>query len=155
MHLDAVTEGTGTLHVQGTAFTGLPVVLIGHSERLAWGLTTIEIDNTDYYQETLTADGHAVLFEGNEVPLVEQTVTFQVAGGSPVDVDLAWVPHHGPLLAQSGQSGISARWVGHSAPPDVDGLFALMRYRRLRTWGRIDLLFDDELPEDITPIRLN
>ena len=35
------------------------------------------------------------------------------------------------------------------------GLFALMRYRRLRTWGRIDLLFDDELPEDITPIRLN
>jgi hypothetical protein len=34
-------------------------------------------------------------------------------------------------------------------------LYALFRYRRLRTWGRMELLFDDELPEDITPIRLH
>jgi hypothetical protein len=34
-------------------------------------------------------------------------------------------------------------------------LYALSRWRRLRTWGRMDLLFEDELPEDITPIRLH
>jgi len=34
-------------------------------------------------------------------------------------------------------------------------LYGLFRYRRLRTWGRMALLFDDELPEDIMPIRLH
>ncbi|CAN0564685.1 unnamed protein product [Laminaria digitata] len=59
--IDSKTAGQGgTIHVAGSSFTGLPGILIGQNEDLAWGLTTTFFDMSDVYVETLSGDGNGV-----------------------------------------------------------------------------------------------
>src|SRR5690606_26609304 len=99
-HLDAVTEGRGTLHVAGATFPGIPAVVIGRNERVAWGATVAYYDVTDVYVEQLTEDGNAVIFDGEEVEIVRKTVRFETRSGEPVEFVLEGVPHHGPIVQQ-------------------------------------------------------
>ncbi|MBW2224656.1 MAG: penicillin acylase family protein [Deltaproteobacteria bacterium] len=50
-HLDAKTHGNGEFHSAGVTFAGLPWILIGQNESIAWGLTTTNMDFTDVYIE--------------------------------------------------------------------------------------------------------
>ncbi|MFW5739105.1 MAG: penicillin acylase family protein [Myxococcota bacterium] len=129
MEIDSMSEGSGTLHVAGGTVPGLPPVLTGHNEHVAWGVTTANLDLNEVYLETLTPSGDGVMFEGSEVPFVTRVVTFENALGDPVDKELKWVPHHGPVLAEDPQNGtaITARWVPHDGMNDVRGYFELQR----------------------------
>lgn len=48
------------LHVAGLALPGVPLVLLGHNEHLAWGMTTVTADTQDIFVEELDASGQAV-----------------------------------------------------------------------------------------------
>src|SRR5690606_32551497 len=65
-NIDAKSEGRGTLHVAGATFPGIPAVVIGRNERVAWGATVAFYDVTDVYVETLSEDGRSVVFDGEE-----------------------------------------------------------------------------------------
>ena len=71
-HLDAKTNGSGTIHVAGVTIPGLPWVIAGQNERMAWGPTNTFLDYTDWYVEELVkdAEGRAtgVMFQGEVVP---------------------------------------------------------------------------------------
>lgn len=54
-------------HAAGTNLPGLPFVLIGHNEDLAWGLTTTLADTQDIFVERVTADGLAVERPGGQM----------------------------------------------------------------------------------------
>ncbi|HWL88622.1 MAG TPA: penicillin acylase family protein, partial [Polyangiaceae bacterium] len=56
------------LDATGLAFPGVPGIILGFNDHVAWGATTANYDVTDVYQETLTADGSGVVFNGNGVP---------------------------------------------------------------------------------------
>jgi len=112
MEIDSISEGSGTLHVAGGTVPGLPPVLTGHNEHVAWGVTTANYDLNDVYLETLNATGDGVMFEGGEVPFVTQIVTFDNALGDPVEKELKWVPHHGPVLAEDPQTGTAITATG-------------------------------------------
>ncbi len=47
--------------VAGVALPGVPLILIGHNEHLAWGFTTVLADTQDIFVERLTEDGTGVL----------------------------------------------------------------------------------------------
>ena len=55
-HLDSksLPGATGSLNVAGLSFVGVPAVVIGHNEHLAWGGTFLGYDVTDIYAETIT-----------------------------------------------------------------------------------------------------
>ena len=57
-HLDAKTNGNGQIHTAGGTFAGLPWILMGQNEDIAWGLTTTYMDLSDVYVETLSDDGN-------------------------------------------------------------------------------------------------
>ncbi len=57
-------------HVAGTALPGLPLVVIGHNEYLAWGLTTAMADTQDIFVERLTPDGRAVIRPGGNTETI-------------------------------------------------------------------------------------
>jgi penicillin amidase len=128
VHLDARSAGEGgDLHVAGASFAGLPGVLLGQNEDIAWGATTTYFDSSDVYVETLTKDGTAVLFDGNEVPLIERDYDFEVSGqDAPTTVTFKFVPHHGPIITDDAAPEVlSVRWTGHDADTDINFFLAL------------------------------
>ena len=96
---DPSAKGTsGDLHVQGTAFPGIPGIILGFNQHIAWGATTADYDVTDVYSEKLTPDGTAVVFKGQNVPLQTVREEIAIAGSAPLEYDVLVVPQHGPIV---------------------------------------------------------
>lgn len=130
VEIDAKSDGgTGVYHAAGGGFPGLPAVLTGHNESIAWGVTVAYWDLSDLYVEQLTKNGAAVSFQGADVDLVTKSIEF-MDQGQKVTRTLAWVPHHGPIIAlnspAAGQA-VSVRWLGHGGSTDAQAFFELGR----------------------------
>lgn len=127
VEIDSKTNGSGSYHMTGASFPGIPGILIGHNDSVAWGVTTAFLDLSDVYVEELNADGSAVMFNGQEVPILEIEVSFEVARSAPVTRTLRYVPHHGPIIAYDAAGGeaVSLRWTGNDARTDVNAFFRL------------------------------
>lgn len=128
-HLDAVTNGMGEIHTAGMTFAGLPWVIVGQNERIAWGVTTTNMDFSDVYVETLTEDGDGVVFEGEEVPFTRSTFAIEFADGTTVDRELLFVPHHGAVREIDTEAGtaLTLRWTGNDLDTDINILTDLAR----------------------------
>ena len=72
----------GRLDAMGVQFPGLPGIILGMNEHVAWGATVNNIDVTDVYRETVATcdDGKSpcVLFNGAKVALVPRTETIHI-----------------------------------------------------------------------------
>ena len=112
-HLDAKINGSGQIHTSGVTFAGVPLVIIGQNEDIAWGATT-NFDMTDVYVETLNAAGDAVIFQGNEVPIIKKSLTLNFPDGGSETAELQFVPHHGPVLPKADDADpmMTLRWTG-------------------------------------------
>lgn len=119
--IDAKSNGTGDLHVAGSSFAGLPGVILGHNEAIAWGATTNVYDLSDVYLETLSADGTGVMFNGAVVPFVESQQTIKVQGEADVVETFLYVPHHGPVVSIDREAGtaVTVKWTGHGLEQDL------------------------------------
>lgn len=122
VNLDAKTKGEGDLHVAGASFAGLPGVILGQNEHIAWGATTTYFDMADVYIETLSEDGEGVMFNGEKVPFVAQSHVFGVNDAEDVTVERLYVPHHGPVVAIDREAGtaMSVKWTGQDASTDLN-----------------------------------
>ncbi|MBW2527478.1 MAG: penicillin acylase family protein [Deltaproteobacteria bacterium] len=128
MELDSKSSGSGTLHVAGGSVAALPVILSGHTEDVAWGVTTIVYDLNEVYVEEINDDGTQVMFEGSWVPITTREVTIATVD-EPVTQTMKWVPHHGPIIEEDLQnnSAISVRWVPYEGVTDIGAFLALNR----------------------------
>ena len=95
--------------VSGFSFSGVPGVVIGHNERIAWGFTNLTTDVTDLYLEKIQ-DGQ-YWRDGALVPLEERTETLEVAGGDDVELTIRSTVN-GPIL-----SGLSDDFDAIAADP--------------------------------------
>jgi penicillin amidase len=125
-HLDAKTNGNGQIHAAGGTFAGLPWILMGQNEDIAWGLTTTYMDLSDVYVETLVtdADGNptGVMFEGEEVPFTRVPWTVDFSDGTSEEKELLIVPHHGPVREIDAENGtaLTLRWTGSDIDTDIN-----------------------------------
>jgi penicillin amidase len=83
------------LHVAGLSLPGIPLILIGHNEQLAWGLTTAMADTEDLFLERVTADGDEVLRpNGEHEAIVTRTEQITVANrDTPVTLVIGSTSH--------------------------------------------------------------
>ena len=95
--------------VGGWALAGLPGILIGHDENMAWGLTFSGGATAYDYIETLQGDSY--LLNGTWHPLTYQNQTISIAGASSVSLSVPWT-NNGPVVARIGNLGLSVRWDG-------------------------------------------
>ncbi|HEX9101242.1 MAG TPA: penicillin acylase family protein [Polyangia bacterium] len=125
----------GKLDAMGVQFPGLPGIILGMNEHVAWGSTVNNIDITDVYQESIVtcADGTSpcVAFNGGKVPLVPRQETINVGRFgdivNSVTVTLYDVPHHGPIIPRVnstthaveplGSTELSVRYTAHDPAP--------------------------------------
>ncbi|EYF07174.1 penicillin acylase family protein [Chondromyces apiculatus] len=136
-HLNTTRAG-GDLNVQGLSLVGVPGVIIGYNDHVAWGVTTAGHDVTDVYSETITPgagdDPDTVLFNGNQVPIQIITETIKVSGEDDVVLHLENVPHHGVIVPQivdgkvvprTEDTALSVRWTGDEPSYEVRAFFGL------------------------------
>ncbi|GAA1154033.1 peptidase S45 [Microbacterium oxydans] len=82
--------------VGGFSFSGLPGIVIGHNQKVAWGFTNLTTDVTDLYVERVEGDQY--WRDGALVPLEESTETIKVAGGDDIDLTIRSTMH-GPIIS--------------------------------------------------------
>lgn len=82
--------------VSGYTFAGLPGVVIGHNDRIAWGFTNLGADVVDLYLEDV--DDASYRYGRRRLPLETREETFEVAGG-PDATTTVRATRHGPLLS--------------------------------------------------------
>jgi len=100
-----------TLGTAGFTFAGVPGVIIGHNEDVAWGFTNLGADVTDLYLEQVVGDDRWVQ-DGRERPLAVRTETIEVRGGEPFELRVRETSH-GPLVSDVSRELAS---VGANAP---------------------------------------
>ncbi len=125
-HLDAKTNGTGELHTAGATFAGLPYVIVGQNETIAWGVTNTGLDFTDVYVEELVKDEEGepfgVRFNGEVVEFVRVDFELEFSDGSSETRELLFVPHHGPVRSIDSENDVAVtlRWTGNDITTDVN-----------------------------------
>nr|WP_286219463.1 penicillin acylase family protein [Paraoerskovia sediminicola] len=130
-----------TFDVSGFSFAGFPGVFIGHNDQLAWGLTNMGADVTDFFVERVE-DG-SYLKDDEWIPLESRPETIHVNGGS----DESFIVHtteHGPVVSgvlselnaamhvpsddvPVGGTVVSLGWTALTPGRTADAVFALGR----------------------------
>ncbi|WP_051329074.1 penicillin acylase family protein [Geminicoccus roseus] len=87
------------LAVTGATMPGLPFVVIGRNDTLAWSLTTTGADVQDLFVETLDpADPSRYLTPDGPQPFELRQETIRVAGGQPETLEVRRT-RHGPVIS--------------------------------------------------------
>jgi penicillin amidase len=83
----------------GATSPGMPLVVIGASDRVAWGLTTTSGDTQDLFEERPVA-GNAGLYQTPQgtAPFETRRETIKVKGGADVVIDVRST-RHGPVVS--------------------------------------------------------
>ena len=89
------------LEVAGFSLLGVPAVVLGHNDRIAWGVTNLAADVQDLYIEKLNPDNpNQYEVNGQWVDMDVYTETLIIAGGKKTDFEVR-VTRHGPIISDS------------------------------------------------------
>lgn len=108
----------GSFNVAGMTYVGMPAIMFGRNERVAWGITNNICSLRDLYQER-TSDAHPGCFEydGEWEQSRELTETINVRDADPVTFTIRF-SHNGPIVddilpAPANELGpVSLSWLG-------------------------------------------
>jgi penicillin amidase len=84
-------------HAAGVTLPGVPFIIAGHNEHVAWGFTALYADVQDLYLENLDGKGNYQGGDGSWKPLAVDHEAIHVRGGKDVNLDVQFTAH-GPLL---------------------------------------------------------
>jgi penicillin G amidase len=89
---------SGSLDVAGVTLPGMPYVVVGHNQRIAWGFTNVGPTVTDVYIENFNAQGSYQTPTGWLQPEHRMEV-IHVKGKPDVTVDVK-ITRHGPVITE-------------------------------------------------------
>lgn len=94
---EAHLEGPG-LSFYGNFVAGMPFSTIGHTRTHAWGVTMLENDDTDLYQEKLNPDNpNQVKFKDSWEDLTIRKEVIKVKGKEDIEFEVK-ISRHGPII---------------------------------------------------------
>jgi len=97
------TEATDDCPYQlmGFSFAGTPGVVIGHNDRIAWGVTNQSVDTEDLFIEKINPDNPTEYeYRGEWVGMEVRPETIVVASGEDITYDVM-VTRHGPIISDT------------------------------------------------------
>lgn len=98
------------LDVSGVTLPGTPGVIVGHNQRIAWGITNLQFDVQDLYTEKLDErTGRYAYKDGVEQARLEREI-IRVKGQPSTELT-TWVTRHGPLFVTEGGDRMTLRWM--------------------------------------------
>jgi penicillin G amidase len=93
------------MHVAGVSLPGTPGVIVGHNDRIAWGVTNLHFDVQDLYSERIDERTGRYLFRGKVEQARAEREVIRVKGKDAID-QRYWVTRHGPIIADN----LALRW---------------------------------------------
>jgi penicillin G amidase len=105
--------------VTGATVPGVPGVLLGHNQHIAWSLTDTQNQATLYYAEK-TRGGDEYYWQGQWRPLVIEHYTIPVRGAAAVHLTVD-ITADGPIMDQEGQQ-MAVDWMGNVPSDDLTSL---------------------------------
>ncbi|MGQ0543639.1 MAG: penicillin acylase family protein, partial [Blastocatellia bacterium] len=143
-HLDSSAPGiwylahltSRNLRVAGVTFPGVPGIILGHNENVAWGATNVGPDVQDLYLETFDADNRYKTPDGLSAPTVRQEKIGVRA--NPLKPDLTYETievtstRNGPIIVEAGAVRYSLKWTAFD--PKNDDFTAFYYLNRVLNW---------------------
>jgi len=128
------------LNASGVTLPGVPCIISGHNENIAWGVTSLQSDELDLYQEQLDINTGRYQYKGAPQQAEIDRQTIEVKGEKPIVMD-TWVTRHGPVIVQENGKVFTMRWTatdGFSFPfMDVNRAASYTQFRAALStfWG--------------------
>lgn len=121
-------------HCRGVTLPGVPTVIIGFNNNVAWGLTNVNHDVLDwYYIKWANKDRTAYLLDGDTVAAELRVEHIGLPGGRKV-TDTVRYTIWGPVIEDGPHAGMAMRWLAH----DGGDAFAMSTYTRLNQAQTMD-----------------
>jgi len=118
----------GQLDVTGVALPGTPMVVAGHNDRIAWGITNVMNDDVDFYLEKINPDNaNEYMFNGSWRPLEVRKEVIKIRKGEAVERELRFT-HRGPIISELKgipEQAISMRWAGNDISNEARSVYLL------------------------------
>lgn len=110
--------------VSGFGFAGLPGVVIGHNQDIAWGMTNLDPDVSDLFLEQV--EGDTYLYGRRRLPVSERQETIRVRGGPDRRITVRST-RHGPILSDVSAEllNVGANAQVEPGAPERDGAYAV------------------------------
>lgn len=114
------------LDVTGVSVPGLPGVLLGHNQHIAWSLTDTQNQSALFYVEktSKTRPGQ-YYWRGHWRTMRKVHYAIPVRGGATRQLTVS-LTVHGPVLTQAGQT-VSVDWMGNVPSPDIAALLGISK----------------------------
>ena len=117
----------GGFNVAGMTYVGMPAIMFGRNERVAWGITNNICSLRDLYQErTDPAHPNCFLFDGRWEPAREVIETIAVRGSEPVSRTIRF-SRNGPIVDEilpppaKDTGPVTLKWLGAHEGRLADG----------------------------------
>jgi penicillin amidase len=114
-------------HAAGVTLPGMPFVIAGHNEHVAWGFTALMGDVQDLYIEKLDGEGNYRDLDSKWKPLTVDHEVIKVRGGKDTVLDVQSTAHGpllNPILAKETRS-IALKWTLYDATLNTIPLYEI------------------------------
>ena len=116
------------INVTGVSIPGLPAVLVGHNDKIAWGMTLANTDAEDLFIEKIDPhDPSKYEFKGKWKDLTVISEEIPVKDGDPV-FEKIYISHHGPIISDvvpGAMDAIAVNSMALKTSRAFDGFFKL------------------------------
>ncbi|WP_037573578.1 penicillin acylase family protein [Phaeacidiphilus oryzae] len=154
LHCNSV-DSSCPYDVTGYTAPGMPGVVIGHNQSIAWGLNPLGADDQDLYLEDVTGSD-TYLYDGRDRRFTVRQETIKVAGGSDRHITVRTTVD-GPLLSDH---STALQTVGQYAPapttnaPDRKGGYGVaLKWSALTPGRSMDAVLDLDKATDFSAFR--
>lgn len=120
----------GKLNVTGLMIPGAPVIICGHNDSVAWGMTNTYVDNMDFYEEKINpGDSFQYEYNGEWRNFEVRKEVIRISNGKQVE-KLLWFSHRGPVVStfkKMGEKVVTMHWVGDEMSNEFKSIYLLNR----------------------------
>ena len=141
MHLESPEQ-----NVSGVIFAGVPGIILGHNEEVAWGVTNVGPDVQDLYIETPNPDDRTqFLYEGKWEQAEVRNSAIKVKGEDDVPFEVV-VTRHGPIISdvlfkeEEASALFSMQWT--ALEPTLE-LQAILKMNKAANWDEFETALED------------
>jgi penicillin G amidase len=125
----------GKLNVTGLVLPGAPVIICGHNDSIAWGMTNTYVDNLDFYEERINpADSGQYEFNGEWKNFDMKKTLIITSNGKKVEKLLRFT-HRGAVVSgfkHMNGKVVSMHWVGDEMS---DEFRTVMMLNKAKNWS--------------------
>jgi penicillin amidase len=122
---------TKDMNVRGVTFPGVPIVVIGQNQYVAWGFTNVGADVIDFYYYVTKGDKYLYKGEWMDFEKEERTLKVKTKKGLEERKVVVKKTIHGPIIEKNGKE-VAVAWTGFSATREFLALYTYNHAKNLQ-----------------------